>query len=109
MVSRLPAFVTYHGLNRLFMAAIVAFTIAAIRARVWICANMDGAVLPHGTWHIHHDDGLAAAIYRIDMTIEEDIRADFLAVVGVVPEILHDFVRIIHALYMVLAIRLLHA
>ena len=59
---------------------------------------MDGAVLSHSTWHIHYDGGLAAAIYRIDMSIEEDIRTDFLAVVGVVPELLHDFVCIVHAL-----------
>ena len=64
-------------------------------------------VLPQCPGHIHDNDTLATAINGIDAAVEKDVGADFLAVVGVIPYLLHQLFGVSHALDMVLAIIIL--
>ena len=109
VVTAFVTAVAQHGVHSFFAATVVAFSIAAKRTSIGIGADKDRTVMAGRPWDIHDDHCLADAIDRIDAAVEEDVRADLLAVVDTVPKLMHQLFGIIHALYMVLAIRLLHA
>ena len=84
-VSAFAASVSEHGIHGLLAATVVSFAIAAIGACVWVGADEDWTEVAVWPRDIHHDNGFAAAINRINATVEEDVGTDLLAIVDVVP------------------------
>lgn len=86
--------VTAHLLQLVRAAMIISFAIASECAVVNRSVDVDGASRSVRLWNMDEYDRLSVHIHSADILVCEDVDADFLPIVQVVPQFLHDFCRI---------------
>ena len=75
---------------------VITFSITSVSTIYRVTADVYRTYGTLGTRHFYHDDFLTIDSFCMHHAVEENIYTYFLWIVGYVPEICNDFVRILH-------------